>query len=366
VKILHLAQFLGVGGLEKVLLLLIQEQLAAGHEVELVVYDHERAWVDKFRDLGISVDTSFTKSEGYDKKLLKYLNKKVQAYDVVHTHDLNPMMYMGPLKVFNFFNSHFPKIIHTTHGMEDIGKIAKIKLYEKLFTLRADSIVGVGPAICDFYLSIGACANKVHLINNGAPIPTTMPSPACNKDFLVKEFSLDANKFIWVYVARVFPLKDQKMLIEVFKDIPDAQLLLIGPASDQAYMDSIKKEIPDNVRITGGRDDIDAILSGSDFYISASHHEGIPISVLEASAHGLPCLLTDIPGHRSLAMDNLEVSLYFEVANSSQCIEQINNLMHNKDISEKLARSLHTIAAKYYSSHRMFLDYMKLYEAKND
>ena len=49
-KIMHICQFLGVGGLEKVLYSLIKEQLKLGHQVEVVVYDHDRVWVDKFKD----------------------------------------------------------------------------------------------------------------------------------------------------------------------------------------------------------------------------------------------------------------------------------------------------------------------------
>ena len=44
-------------------------------------------------------------------------------------------------------------------------------------------------------------------------------------------------------------------------------------------------------------------LASLDIYISFSRGEGLPLSVLEAMSCSLPCLLSDSPGHRSIAMN---------------------------------------------------------------
>lgn len=43
---------------------------------------------------------------------------------------------------------------------------------------------------------------------------------------------------------------------------------------------------------------MDSVLAGAAGFVSMSRFEGVPISVLEARQHGLPLILTDIPGHR--------------------------------------------------------------------
>jgi glycosyltransferase involved in cell wall biosynthesis len=43
---------------------------------------------------------------------------------------------------------------------------------------------------------------------------------------------------------------------------------------------------------------VDSVLASASAFVSMSRFEGVPISILEARQHGLPLLLTDIPGHR--------------------------------------------------------------------
>lgn len=59
--------------------------------------------------------------------------------------------------------------------------------------------------------------------------------------------------------------------------------------------------IIDSTRFLGFRDDIPELLSDSDLLISTSLQEGLPVSIMEAMASGLPFLCSNIRGHRDLA-----------------------------------------------------------------
>ena len=54
-----------------------------------------------FQESGIKVYSDYNKKEGYDLSLITYLDKFIHDYDIIHTHDLNPMMYISPLKIYN-------------------------------------------------------------------------------------------------------------------------------------------------------------------------------------------------------------------------------------------------------------------------
>jgi N,N'-diacetylbacillosaminyl-diphospho-undecaprenol alpha-1,3-N-acetylgalactosaminyltransferase len=80
---------------------------------------------------------------------------------------------------------------------------------------------------------------------------------------------------------------------------------------DQGNPGSMPREWLDDVRaggdveLLGERDDVPKILAASDIYCLPSYGEGLPMSVLEALASGLPVVTTDVPGCRDTVRDGL-------------------------------------------------------------
>lgn len=366
-KILHLAQFLGVGGLEKVLFLLINEQIKAGHEVELVVYDYEQSWVEYFRNNGIKVDTSFMKAQGYDRKLLKFLSKKSKGFDVIHTHDLNPLMYAAPVKfLYTLSGKRFPRLIHTAHGMDHLHKRPITKLYEKLCSYQTNFTVGVSSAVCKYYLNLGVSKNKILNINNGTQVPEVLrESLLLAKHKLRSEFGLAPEMIVWVSVARIVPLKDQRIICELATKSPNMTFLLVGPSGDDQYWKELEKNRPKNLMMLGPRSDISEILMGSNFFISASTHEGIPVSVLEAGAVGIPCLLSDIPGHKLIQTGKTEsIAMFFQTGNIADLLEKVQMLKGDQSSAQIMGLALHQHVKENFSSTTMFDRYHAAYLGK--
>lgn len=354
-KIMHICQFLGVGGLEKVLYSLIHEQVKEGHEVEVIVYDHDRRWVEKFeKELNIKIHTDYLKKAGYDFSLLFYLKKKIENQDIIHTHDLNPMLYIGILK---FFHPGL-KIIHTTHGMEHLQTHPKTRLYEVFLGFVSDCIIAVSPKFKEYYQSqFFTKKNKVHLINNGTMISkTTSQKDDKIKEQICQEFNLNINLPLAIYIARVVPLKGQKELMISYKQL-DHQLLIVGPSGNDDYYKDCAALTDQKICMTGQRDDVSRLLKGSDYFVSASHHEGLPIAILEAGAQGLPCLLSNISGHRLFNKQTESVLLFYDydkdIAQKSQLI-----LERGKELSQNFLKLIH----EEYSAKAMARKYLSFYK----
>jgi L-malate glycosyltransferase len=365
-KILHITQFLGVGGLEKVLNLLIKEQQANQHQVELLVYDHMQAWVEVFKNEGITVHHDYMKKDGYDLNLLKYMAKMIEGVDVVHTHDVNPLLYIAPLRFASVFkNKSFPRFIHTAHGMDHLHRRPIVKVYEKAGSLLTDYMIGVSEAVCEVYAKdLLIPKDKIVQIDNGIRVASSFPQRDIQaREKINSEFGLNPSLPTWVAVARVVPLKDQELLIEAARRRPGINLLIVGPSGDENYWQKLAGNLPNNVRMTGPRSDIENILAGSDYFISASHHEGIPISVLEAGAQGLPCLLSAIPGHLTLQKQTPnKVAEYFEVKNIESLIKEMQKMEGTPSESLKMGRSLYDCVKQNYSSQSMYEKYLNVYQ----
>lgn len=353
-KITHVCQFLGVGGLEKVLHSLIKEQIKRGHEVSVIVYDYDKRWAQKFRDLGIKVEDTYQKNKGYDWALLKYLKRALSEADIVHTHDLNPMLYVGVLRLTGRLNSE-TRLVHTTHGMEHIDQSPKTRLYEIFLGLAAEKIVCVSEAFAGHYLcQFGTRKSKVELIENGTPLEKKQRDYK-RKISLGKEFELDPTKLIGAYVGRVCPMKGQLDLIKRFER-EGRQLLIIGPASDEVYYKECQEACGSYVKMTGAREDVSDLLSGADFFVSNSLHEGLPIAALEAGANGLPCYLSDIPGHRLFNKEADCVSIFMDLDDLMVKIDQ------HKKTAVALSENLLNLIKRKYSSEAMETKYNSVYE----
>ena len=351
-RILHVCQFLGIGGLEQVLFLLAQEQIALGHEVHLVVYDHDQRWVEKFQKANIRVMTQIKKKKGIDLSMLDQFENIIGDYDIVHTHDLNPGFYFALLKFRMKIQGKKLSFIHTTHGMEHLKLDPKTFIFEALLGIMADKILTVSPKFQNFYQAqFFTKSSKVELIENGTKVPAETRFPKPQK--LIDDLNLNPEQPIALYIARVVPLKGQLELIQKYKDL-DHQLLLVGPSGDQKYFNQCKENLSSNIKMLGSRADINDLIDLCDYYVSHSFHEGLPISVLEAGARNKPCLLLSIPGHIQFNKESHCVDLFQE----NEFKDKLETL---PEISSKLSTNFRILIEKKYSSNAMTEKVMSCY-----
>lgn len=119
-----------------------------------------------------------------------------------------------------------------------------------------------------------------------------------------QEFGVtDPNTFVLGHVGRFFPQKNHAFLIDIFvelhKQCPNSVLWLVGGGE---LNDELKNQIRakvdelglhDSVRFLGVRSDVYRLLQGMDSFILPSLYEGLPVTMIEAQAAGLPCTISD-------------------------------------------------------------------------
>lgn len=137
----------------------------------------------------------------------------------------------------------------------------------------------------------------VHLLHNGVDL-NIFRYDAEGRRRIREEFNL-GEKLVVGHVGRFQKQKNHSYLLEIFAKIravrEDAVLLLVGTGELEKAVREQARElgIADALIFAGQRFDIPQLLSAMDVFVFPSFHEGMPNTVIEAQAAGLPCVIAD-------------------------------------------------------------------------
>jgi glycosyltransferase involved in cell wall biosynthesis len=110
-------------------------------------------------------------------------------------------------------------------------------------------------------------------------------------------------------VAHLKTVKNHRLLLEAARRLAavrdDFLVFLVGSGPRQSYIRRLISQygLEDKVIMTGFRRDISRILGHSDIFVLQSRWEGLPVSILEAMASGLPVVATRVGGIAELVLD---------------------------------------------------------------
>lgn len=144
---------------------------------------------------------------------------------------------------------------------------------------------GVAAGVCD--------AEHTEVIRNAVPLPEQRARPARPRPVVVS-------------VGRFKQPKDFTTLVRALARVSTPYRALIvgdGPERDEVA-DAIRtEELGDRVELAGTRDDVAEVLAEADLFVLSSRSEGMPMSVLEAMAVGLPVVASAVGGVPEVVVD---------------------------------------------------------------
>ena len=204
--------------------------------------------------------------------------------------------------------------------------------------------------------------SNVMAIQNGVNTDKYHPIEALQRETLRKNFGFTNDTKIFLSVSSLVKGKDIATLIRSFKiaNIKSSKLILLGDGSERQALESIANFSP-NIHFVGNVNNVDEYLAASDFFISASLSEGLPNSVLEAMASGLPVVLSDIPSHREiLSLSNSAEDFLFPVKDEKAAAHVLQEIVE-MDYQETSAQ-MRSIILSRFSNKAMANNYQKIYE----
>lgn len=172
------------------------------------------------------------------------------------------------------------------------------------------------------------------------------------KNALRSKYKYDSGDFIILYIAEFIPRKDHGFFIknipELKKQIPNLKVIMPGRGVQLKEMKilAVNLEVDDIIWFPGYRKDINLLCAISDLYVTTSRQEGLPISVIEAMASGLPIVASNIRGQTDAVVPSRNGELY-QLDNNADFVEKILELYKNSEIRTEIRKNNIEDSAKY-------------------
>lgn len=344
-RILFVIPFLSSGGAERVVSIWSSELAKLGSDVHLLVFyrvDNEYPVERKVNFHTISEDKSEYVAMSQVQKLFN-LRRKFK--------EINPDFVL-------------PFISHV--GI--MATIASLSLPLKIIeTIRIDPRYSPQKKVLRILRNVSVFFSKRCIVQNEKQkkyFPlwlqkhiVVFPNPIANE--FIQNKKVFTNKEIRniVAVGRLEKQKNYPMLIRAFSKIAQENNQIIlriygeGSLYNDLYDYINKLKLNDRIILCGRTRNINQILQESDMYILSSDAEGMPNSLMEAMAIGLPCISTDCPTGPADLIENGMNGYLIPIQDEDALIQSMKNMIGNIDNAIEMGkRARATIATRYTSN----------------
>jgi glycosyltransferase involved in cell wall biosynthesis len=299
-KIVQLLPSLDLGGMERLAVDLARQQIAEGHESSIFCTSHPGQLAPEAEAAHVPVH-SFGKTTGFSLRLVRDLVSRLRVArpDVLHAHNALVLHYAIAAARL----ARVPVVVNTRHG----GNMNWDLLCELIWreSVRwTDAVVFISEGVRDYYVTRDRVSrHNTSVIYNGINLEKFSARPA-HPAAALPLFRVGT-------VGRLVPAKDHVTLIRAFALVtavmPKAELHILGDGPCRAAISQTAESlgIANRVFLHGASHDVAGFLSTLDLFVLSSIDEGLPISLMEAMAAGLPVVSTRLPGLTELAPERV-------------------------------------------------------------
>lgn len=346
IKILHLGLCPNRGGIETIVHSWWQNIDRDRFHFDFInVYHEPIAFEDEFKEFGSEVYYIPARKEnpGKHREELKRIIKEGN-YDFVHCHVMS-LSEPEPVMICEELGLKTKPIIHS-HTVAKLSTMsAKRKLLHFYGYVRLNG---------HKYLKI-ACGQEAGkemfrtkyftVIENGIDVETYRFSDEKRNEFR-KAYAIGKDAFVVGHIGRLDKAKNYPFLIETFAEVKkrrkDALLVLVGDLQGSELISSLldKYRVKDSCILTGKLSSTSEAYSAFDVFFFPSIYEGISVSMIEAQASGLECVVSENIAHESSVSDFVH---FMPISNAQKMADEVVKYADQKNGS----RSTREIISEY-------------------
>jgi len=219
---------------------------------------------------------------------------------ILHTHftgyDIAAVLAAGGKP-----DAHVIWHVHTSFPSQGWGRL-RSGLKHRVLGRRVATVLCVAEHIAEEVRSRGS--SRTRFLPNGIPIERFMPRDRDERQQARAELGLPTDNPVVLHFGRDWEIKGGDLFLRAVERLRDQgrpvhAIVLRGGEPQRAL--AAELGIEDVVRGIEGVKDIRDLYVVADVFVSASRHEGMPFTLLEALACGVPVAATRIPGHLAVA-----------------------------------------------------------------
>lgn len=365
ITVCQLLHSLNVGGAE-MLAARLSRRLRERFRFVFACLDEIGPLGDSLQREGFSVH-SLHRRTGLDLRCSLRLAKLLRSerIDVIHAHQYTPFFY----GLLGRYSAQRQPILFTEHGRHqpDYPRPKRI-MANRLLLSRRDRVVGVGAAVRQALITNeGIPAPRVEVVYNGVDVGA-FGAPSCDRNSARQSLSAGPEELVIVQVARLDYLKDHATAIRTIARVatsePRVRLVLIGDGPERAnIMSEIStRGLENRIRLLGTRMDVDRLLPAADMFLLTSTSEGIPLTVIEAMAAGLPIVATKVGGVGEVVEDN-STGLLASSGDDAGLAQHIIRLAQDPNLRSAMGIAGAARARRFFDEQRMCEEYDRLYRS---
>lgn len=258
---------------------------------------------------GVPVDTLGVAAESWGRRdeiaRLAAFIRRLRP-DVVNPHLFRSTLVAAPVARWCGARS----VVETYHGREGWrrGPVRGRFLPDRLIARLLDGVIAVSEAARDFLIAAkGYPPGRVVVVPNGRDL--SVYGPGEGREPVRRALGLDAAAPVVGVVGRLEAQKGHTYLLDAWPDVrrdfPGARLLVVGDGALRAELEAraLGPGLHGSVTFTGFRADVPRVLAALDVLVLPSLYEGMPLTVIEASAMGLPVVATAVDGTPEVVRD---------------------------------------------------------------
>lgn len=357
ITVLYLITELDIGGAQMALLRMLKGLDRARFSPAVAcLYNGDKAVAREIRALGIPVFDARMRHKR-DMPALWRLYGEIRSVRpvILHAHLFHanlPGRILGRL-------AGVPIIICTEHSM---ALESRLRYRLNRWTIRlVDRVIAVSANVRDFCVSgIGLPAEKVTLIYNGIELPAV---PGVSRQAARAMLGLSPGDTVLGMVSRLDPAKGVDIAIRALPALENVTLTIIGDGPERAKLEALAEElrVAGRIRWAGYRPDVYSLLPAFDVFVQSSRFEGLPTTVMEAMAAGLPVVATDVGGTPEVVEDGT-TGLLVPPADPATLAQAITCLLEDADLRLAMGRAGYERAVKMFSVEQMVHQTEALYD----
>ncbi len=335
IRVLHFIPGFLYGGIESLFMMWFNHIDKDQYDFELLLRTKEQniELLDQYKEIG---GTYHRLAVFSPKRLFTYIKsvknffKEHHDYDILHAHGGDPLVFYYAKKYgvkSIIYHSHT-----TSEGKADYKVIKSIlrRFYDTLITHRA----ACSTLAANWLFGV---RDDVTLIFNSVNIHKFKFNPATRQKYQ-EELNVGDKKII-ISVGRLTYQKNFPFIIDIFDEVQrireDVELWIVGNGPDEDLIKEMiaSKNLNDKVKLLGRRSDVPQLLHASDLFLMPSHYEGLPVSIVEAQAAGVPSILSSVITQQVKVTDLVSyISLNESPYNWAQAVSEKLDHHYDKDM----------------------------------